>query len=103
MPTFNPGSNQNQASRLRLVNRTQSDVQVSVAGRDDSGERSPAVRLDVAAGKARAINAHELESNGLGDGVGKWYLVVSADAPIEVMSLIESTSGHLTNLSTPNR
>ena len=103
VPIFNPGSNQNQASRLRLVNRTQSDVEVAVVGTDDNGMRSPAVRLDVGAGNARAISAQELESNGLGDGQGKWHLAVSADAPIDVMSLIESTSGHLTNLSTPNR
>ena len=103
VPIFNPGSNQNQASLLRLVNRTQSDVEVTVVGTDDGGMRSPAVRLDVAAGQARAISAQELESNGLGDGQGKWHLAVSAGAPMDVMSLIESTSGHVTNLSTPNR
>ena len=36
----------------------------------------------------------------LGDGVGKWSLDVNADNPIHVLSLLESPTGHLTNLST---
>ena len=99
VPIFNPGSNRNQASRLRLVNRTASDLEVAVVGDDDSGARSPVVRLALAAGKVREISAWDLESGGLGDGKGKWYLFAAADAPIEVLSLLESTSGHLTNLS----
>ena len=31
---------------------------------------------------------------------GKWQLVVSSDSPLQVMSLLSSPSGHLTNLST---
>ena len=36
----------------------------------------------------------------LGDGSGKWRLFVDAGRPIGVMSLMESPTGHLTNLST---
>ena len=36
----------------------------------------------------------------LGDGTGKWELfVLSWDGPLHVMSLLSTTSGHLTNLS----
>ena len=57
---------------------------------------------------ARILTASELESGesphtqlagGLGDGTGKWRLSVSADRPIQVMSLLELPTGHLTNLS----
>ena len=34
-----------------------------------------------------------------GTGKGKWRLSVSADRPIQVMSLLELPTGHLTNLS----
>ena len=40
-------------------------------------------------------------SNSLGDGAGKWQLFVAADQPIHIMSLLESATGHLTNLSAP--
>ena len=53
------------------------------------------------------MSAQALESGGdglagsLGDGTGKWQLFVSADAAIEVTSLLESPTGHLSNLSAP--
>ena len=56
-------------------------------------------------GAARSVTAQDLETGegldgALGDGAGKWQLVVSADTAVVVMSLLESPSGHLTNLST---
>ena len=37
---------------------------------------------------------------GTGTGTGKWRLAVTANQPIEVMSLLSSPTGHVTNLST---
>ena len=105
---FNPASNLHQVSQLRLVNPTDNRVEVTIAGRDDTGE-SPsgsAVHLSLAPGEARSISARELESGGsglsgsIGDGVGKWQLFVSSDASIEVIGLLKSPTGHLANLST---
>ena len=45
-------------------------------------------------------SAGDLEG-GLGVGKGKWQLFVSADQPLLVLSLLESPTGHLTNLSAP--
>ena len=74
---------------------------------DDRGSPSVgAVTFPVPAGRARAFTAAELEAGAagfdgaLGDGSGKWRLAVSSDEPILVMSLLESPTGHLTNLST---
>ena len=59
-----------------------------------------------AAGSALAFTSAELEAGSdrfagrLGDGDGKWRLRVRSDEPISVMSLLETPSGHLTNLST---
>ena len=36
----------------------------------------------------------------LGNGAGKWELIVEATRTIHAMSLMESPTGHLTNLST---
>ena len=55
---------------------------------------------------ARTLTAQQLEqgdaglSGRLGDGAGKWQLFVSAGRPIQVMSLLTTPTGHLTNLST---
>ena len=113
--TFNPGRNRNQASRLRLINLKCPSldpcdpVNVTIYGVDDAGKRSPNVRLTVADGAAREVTAAELEGldaadgldGAIGTGSGKWQLFVTADRPIQVMSLLESVSGHLTNLSAP--
>ena len=105
---FNPASNVNQVSRLRIVNRGEEEATVTIEGIDDDGvSPGTAVELEVPAGASHTVTAEELESGegaGLGgmldDGQGKWQLVVTADQPIEVMSLLSSPTGHLTNLST---
>ena len=104
---FNPGSNPNQVSRLRLVNPGSKPARVSIEGIDDAGESSgDAVVVTVPAGATRTVSAKELEAGGrgltgmLGRGTGKWQLVVSSGQPIEAMSLLSSPTGHLTNLST---
>ena len=106
VPTFNPASNYNQVSRLRIVNFGGRTAQVTIRGTDDRG-RSPgsAVELSIPPGAARALDAQQLESGGdhgpgLGDGVGKWRLAVESAQPLEVMSLLQSPTGHLSNLST---
>ena len=105
---FNPAKNVNQVSRLRIINRGEENATVTIEGIDDDGA-SPgtAVELEVPEGASRMVTSQELES-GQGEGFagmldtgkGKWQLVVTSDQPIEVMSLLSSPTGHLTNLST---
>ena len=103
---FNPGSNTGQVSKLRLINDGGEAASVTVTGIDDHGNGSGTVTLTVPAGSARTFTSAELEAGGdglagrLGDGSGKWRLRVRSDAPIAVMSLLETPSGHLTNVST---
>ena len=107
VPIFNPGSNRSQVSWLRLINRGDQSAEITIDGLDDRGNRSPGgeVRLSLAAGAAHTLSAQQLEEGGadfsgrLGDGEGKWRLFVSSSAPIEVMSLMQTRSGHLANLS----
>ena len=106
VPTFNPASNPDQTSSLRIVNHGVSDAQVAIRGIDDTGLVGNAVvRVSISPGAARTLDAQQLESgtdewDGLGDGTGKWRLDVESEQPIEVMSLLESPTGHLSNLST---
>ena len=102
--TFNPGSNVDQTSLLRLVNPSDEDAEATVTGVDDAG-LSPGepVVLELPAGSACTVDAAQLESGaglacgspqaGLGDGAGKWRLTVASDAPLTAMSLLSSPQG----------
>ena len=114
MPTFNPGSNRARLSLLRLINPNDTDAEVTIDGLDSLGGSPPGglVHLTLPAGAACTISAPELESGEisgpcqdtfsgrLGDGEGKWQLLISADLPIEVMNLMRGPDGDLGNLST---
>ena len=107
VPIFNPASNSKQRSMLRLINPGGEDAAVAVHAVDDHGLAAGPVRLALAAREVRTLTAEDLESGtapglseSLGDGNGKWRLVVSADVEIHVMNLMSSPTGHLTNLST---
>lgn len=106
VPTFNPATAVNRVSKLRVVNTADAPATVDIVGVDDRGMESEEVRIAVAANAAVTLTSQELEAgppgsaNGLGDGRGKWQLYVEADQRIIVQSLMETVSGHLTNLST---
>ena len=103
--TFNPGSNMNQESRLRLVNTGANAEGVSIEGVDDQGNRGGPVTLTLAAGESRTLSAFGLENGAqglagtLGDGAGKWRLFITAGQAVVGVSLLEAVSGHLTNIS----
>ena len=107
VPVFNPASNVNQRSQLRLINPDpENAVDITITGRDEAGSAGEsAIELQLAAGSARTISASELEGGleGLegefGDGQGKWRLFVASDAELHVVNLLDSVTGDLTNLS----
>ena len=106
VPTFNPASNVHQVSLLRVVNPGAADAAVTIAGVDDGGAGGAAeVRFALPAGAAATWTAAQLETGDaglegrLGDGEGKWRLEVSADQPLQVMSLLRSPAGNIANLS----
>ena len=108
VPTFNPGKNANQESRLRLINVGDGPARATISGLDDRGEPASggSVRLTLPAKAAKMLSARELEqgaediSGRLEAGRGKWQLSVSSDQPLQVMSLLFSRrTGNLTNLS----
>ena len=109
VPVFNPASNVNQRSRLRLINPDpENELKVTITARDDAGTAGEsAVELQLDAGSARTLTAPELEVGGegvsgaFGDGAGKWRLFVESDGEIQVVNLLDSVTGDLTNLSAP--
>ena len=104
--TFNPGDNTNQASSLRLVNTGANDERVSIEGVDDQDGNAGPVTLTLPAGESRTLSAFDLENGArgfagtLGDGEGKWRLLITAGRSVVGMSLLESAGGQLTNIST---
>jgi len=108
LPTFNPGKNTDQVSQLRLVNPGDVEASVTITATDDDGlPSSGTASVQLAGGASRTITSQDLESGAGLDGggldkpsAGKWRLVVSSDRPLLVSSLLESPTGHLTNLTT---
>lgn len=108
VPIFNPASNDRQVSLLRLVNLNDRVVDVTIEGIDDGGEGAAMgqVNLQLPAHGATTVSALDIEGGStglqgrLGDGRGKWQLFVTATGEIQVLSLMETASGHLVNLST---
>ena len=100
-PFFNPGDNRNQRSILRVVNTEAEPAKWTTGGYDDRGRWRPmAGSLLVRPQHTLTLTAQALEDDhGLGDGRGKWRLRVRG-FPWYAMSLLESPTGHLTNLST---
>ena len=102
---LNPGRNQNQRSYLRLINPGSAGTRITIGAHDDQGGNRGPVSLDLPARHARHVTASELETGGqgldgrLGTGSGKWRLTVTATQPVQVMSLLQTPTGHLTNLS----
>ena len=104
---FNPGSNRSVRSVLRLINRNDQAVDISIDALDalsEPGEQS--VTLSVDANAAVQLYADELEAGdadkfdgALGDRTGKWRLTVAATRPIDVASLLAARSGHIINVS----
>ena len=110
VPIFNPATNPNQESWLRLINPGESDAAVTITGLDaKANDSSGSVELTVPAQGAVAVTAVELEEGAsgidgnLGDGEGKWSLRITADRPIQVMNLMDTPTGHLSNLSGAKR
>jgi len=106
VPMFNPASNPNQRSRLRIVNTQDVPVDLRIEGIDDLGVAGAApVSLSLLPLAAVELDASDLESGsgGLGVGFGKWQLRVNASGRISVQSLLRDPNGNLTNLSSlPN-
>ena len=101
---FNPASNTNQVSSLRIVERGGDEAHVDIFGVDDDGISRGPVSLTVPANGARTVTSQQLEDGGpdlegtLGDGAGKWRLAIATDDVVVVMNLLESATGHLSNL-----
>ena len=104
---FNPlGQDDRQVSKLRLVNTGANAENVRIAGVDDQGNAAGPVAMTLAAGESRTLSAQDLENGAEGltgtldDGAGKWRLLITAGQSVVGMSLLESPTGHLTNIST---
>ena len=114
VPIFNPASNVNQLSQLRLINAWPEVTDFHIIATDDTGEQRE-MTVTLSSGSAVTIDARTLEEQDLtyvttygglgiggrlGDGKGKWQLKIRASNPAAtVMNLMSTPTGHVTNLS----
>lgn len=101
---FNPASNRQQQSSLRLINYDLEAATVEVIGVDEDGNRRGPVSFEIPPAEVRTLTSQQLENGDeglmgtLGDGAGKWQLYIISENPLSVMNLLETPTGHLTNL-----
>ncbi len=105
----NPASNQIQQSFLRFVNQSNVSGFVTLSGVDDNGNPAPGsdVTFTLFPKESKQLNSLDYEngnvskglSGALENGTGKWHLTATSDVDLEVMSLIRTPDGFLTNLS----
>jgi hypothetical protein len=96
-------------SFVRVVNRSNASSRVIVTGIDDIGTPAPrpSIRFDLGPGEAKQFNAFDIENGNadkgltgaLGPAEGRWRLVINSGGPLEVMNLLRTQGGFLTNLS----
>lgn len=104
---FNPGSNYNQVSGLRIINEKEEEsAEVTIRGTEDRPSEKdrnlplfsarPAFTVSVPPLSAVYVTASDLEGE-IGDGDGKWRLKVTSELPVTLVNLLETPTGHLTN------
>lgn len=104
---FNPASNSEQQSSLRLVNNSSDDGAVTIAATDDNGNLGGEITFSMAASSGMTLTAADLETGreditgSFGDGDGKWRMSITSDVDLTVQSLLQTPEGFLTNLSNP--
>ena len=102
---FNPASETENESQLRIVNPNPEEAKIAIEGIDDQGNDSDTVQVTLAAYAALTLTASELEDGdteiegSLGDGTGKWRLQIESNQSLMLMSLLSSSNGYLSNLS----
>ena len=106
---FNPASNANQISYLRISNTSGISGRVTVSGWNDAGVRAPGTaNFVLGAGQSVLLTSAEVENGNaaklagaFGDGVGKWRLEITGEFPgMRVQSLNRNyTDGTVTNLT----
>ena len=112
VPVFNPAANIRQQSYLRIVNFGGNSGVVWIDGIDDLGNKSPvmdgslhSVELTLDAGASTTVTSQELEEGSsrflgrIGDGSGKWRIMVYSSLALMVLNLMQSPTGHVVNLS----
>lgn len=108
---FEPGTDGDRGSLLRLVNVGDAAATVAISGTDDAGKPGAGtVTVELPAKSASTYSAADLEAGSvagltgsLGDGEGRWQLAVRSEQAISAMSLLPSPTGRLANLSMLSR
>ena len=107
VPMFPAASDGVRQGFVRIVNHSPQAGTVQIEAYDDDGTRFGPVTLDVDADETVYFNSGDLEDGnaakglavGTGPGVGDWWLALSSDLDIEVLSYIRTPGdGFLTSM-----
>jgi hypothetical protein len=107
VPIFNPASNPDQQSKLRISNDSDQLNSVTIYGYDDKGKVHGSVLVVLKPLEVVELTSTDLESGNsnkgltgkLGDGSGKWRLEVFSSQSSTALNLLELPGGYISNLS----
>ena len=106
-PMFPAAADQVRQGFVRIINHSPRAGDVRIEAYDDGGTRFGPVTLDIDADETVHFNSADLEASnaakglavGTGPGVGDWWLALSSDLDIEVLSYIRTPDdGFLTSM-----
>ena len=95
---MNPCRNRARMSMLRVVNPGVVSARIIVSGVDDAGVERGRTSLELPPRNATTYRSCQLEES-IGTGTGKWRMILEADEPVWVMSLLGTPTGHLIDFS----
>ena len=107
VPMFPAASDGVRQGIVRIVNHSPRSGEVYIEAFDDDGARYTPVTLEVDANETVHFHSEDLEDGnaakglaaGTGPGVGDWWLALSSDLDIEVLSYVTTTGdGFLTSM-----
>ena len=107
VPIFNPASNPNQQSKLRISNDDSVLNTITIYGYDGSGKIAGSVVVNLNPLEVIELTSSDLEngnenkglSGSLGDGTGKWRLELFSTKISTMMNLLDLPGGYISNLS----
>ena len=106
VPLFPVPSTGNWDGFVRVINGSDLAGDVTIKAVDDTGNRSPEIKLTLGALETVHFNSGDLEqgnedkrlSAGVGSGEGDWRLTLTSDLDIEVLAYIRTEDGFLTSM-----
>ena len=103
VPYFASASSAQGQGRLRIINHSDEEGEVQIAGTDEDGTSAGPITLSLSANQVVHLSSRDLEDGnaarglpaGLGEGSGNWRLEMTGDLDVEALTYFRAADGFL--------